>query len=85
VREVVVTSLMDAEPRGVVALPGPTLWPLALAVSVAIGFVGFLAHPAWLAVGFFLSFVSIAGWLWPDHERWREMTERETHPAEPDE
>jgi cytochrome c oxidase subunit 1 len=85
VREVVITSVLEAAPRGVVALPGPTLWPFALAASVSIGFVGFIVHPGWLAVGFVLSFVSIAGWLWPDHERWREMTEREHHPHEDDE
>jgi cytochrome c oxidase subunit I+III len=76
-REVLVTSVLDAEPTGVAILPGPTLWPVALAIAVGIAFIGFIFHPIWLAVGFALSFLAIAGWLWPtSKQHWQDMKHR---------
>ena len=70
-REVLLTTLIDAEPQGVLILPVPTFWPLLLALAVAVSFVGFLFSPWWFVVGFFLSFLMIVGWLWP-HRPWQE-------------
>jgi cytochrome c oxidase subunit I+III len=75
-REVLRTTVLDAEPQGTVVLPAPSAWPFVLALAVAIGFIGFMFHPAWLAVGFAGSFLAILGWLWPDPTHWRHVQER---------
>jgi cytochrome c oxidase subunit I+III len=76
-REVLITSVLDGEPTGVTVLPGPSIWPALLALAVAIGFIGFIFHPIWLAIGFALTFIAIAGWLWPSTGHWQSMAERE--------
>jgi cytochrome c oxidase subunit I+III len=75
-REVLRTTVLDAEPQGTVVLPSPSVWPFVLALAVGTGFIGFMFHPAWLAVGFAGSFVAIVGWLWPDPDHWRHVQER---------
>jgi cytochrome c oxidase subunit I+III len=77
-REVIVTSVLDAEPAGVAVLPGPTIWPFLLALAVAVAFIGFIFSPIWLFVGFFLAFLCIAGWLWPYEQHWQHMEHRHT-------
>ena len=75
-REVLRTTVVDARPQGTVVLPAPSIWPFLLALAVATGFIGFMFHPAWLAVGFVASFAAIVGWLWPDPGHWRHAQER---------
>ncbi|MFT0624088.1 cytochrome c oxidase subunit I [Ectopseudomonas guguanensis] len=70
-REVVATSVVDAEPQTVVVLPEPSIWPALLAVAVATGFIGFMLSPWFFVFGFFFSFLMIVGWLWP-RRPWRE-------------
>lgn len=43
-------------------LPRPSLWPLGLAVSVAITLFGIIAGPIVCAIGVILVIVSIVGW-----------------------
>lgn len=64
-REILVTRILDAEPEAVQTLPGPSIWPLLLALSVAVGFVGFLYEPAFFIVGFILSVLTLVAWNWP--------------------
>ena len=75
-REVLLTTLLDARPEGIQVLPGPSLWPLALACASAVAFLGVLFSPWWVIVGAILSFAALAGWHWPrDEERtppWKE-------------
>ena len=69
-RETLGTSMLDAHVERRVVLPGPTLWPLALAVSTAVGIIG-VVFTTWLfVVGLALTFLSIVGWLWPSREQW---------------
>ncbi|MBL4833161.1 MAG: cytochrome c oxidase subunit I [Pseudomonas sp.] len=70
-REILLTTILDAEPQGVLILPSPTLWPFFLAITVAIGFIGIIFSPWWFVFGFFLSFFMIVGWLWP-RRPWQE-------------
>ena len=70
-REVLATSVIDAQPQTVVVLPNPSIWPFLLALAVASGFVGFMFDPWFFVFGFFGSFFMIVGWLWP-HRPWRE-------------
>ncbi len=64
-REVLLTTLIDAEPQSVLILPEPTIWPLLLAIAVSVAFVGIMFSPWWFVAGFCLSFIMIVGWLWP--------------------
>ena len=70
-REILLTTVLDAEPQGVLILPSPTIWPFLLAIAVALGFIGIIFSPWWFVVGFFLSFFMIVGWLWP-RRPWQE-------------
>ena len=70
-REVLATSVVDAQPQTVVVLPNPSIWPFLLALAVASGFIGFMFDPWFFVFGFFGSFFMIVGWLWP-HRPWRE-------------
>jgi cytochrome c oxidase subunit I+III len=64
-RELLVTSLLDAHPQSRLVMPGPSVWPLLLAVAVGIGFGGFMFHTIFPVVGFILSFLALVGWFWP--------------------
>ena len=43
-------------------MPRPSLWPFALAVSVAIMLGGFVINPIVLGIGVILVIASIIGW-----------------------
>jgi cytochrome c oxidase subunit I+III len=80
-REVLVTTLMDAEPQGVSVLPGPSLYPVALAFTVCVAFGGFMIHPVFFLIGFFLAFIVVVAWHWPGEEErlppWKESKPHE--------
>ena len=69
-REVIVTSVLDAEPQAVAVLPAPSPWPFYTAVAIAVGFVGFIFEPWFFVLGFLLTFATLVGWLWP-RRPWR--------------
>jgi cytochrome c oxidase subunit 1 len=50
----------------------PTLWPLIVAVGLALTFVALLVAPVWTVVGAVVCLAAIIGWTWP--------TEREAPP-----
>jgi cytochrome c oxidase subunit I+III len=86
-REALVTSVLDAEPRGVSVLASPSIWPLIASLSVAVAFVGVIFNVIWAPIGAFLVFLSLAGWHWPrEHERtppWKERENPELRRAPP--
>lgn len=63
-RQVLLTTTITAEPDHLVVLPGPSMWPLWLALSLTIGLLGAIASPWFLVVGGVLSLVALAGWFW---------------------
>jgi cytochrome c oxidase subunit I+III len=65
VREVLVTRVLDAEPDHRLILPGPTIWPMLSSIAVSVAFIGVIFDVRFFVVGFFLSFVTFVGWLWP--------------------
>ena len=69
-RELLVTSLLDAQPQSRSVMPGPNVWPLLLAIACAIGFIGFIFHEIFPVIGFGLSFFAIVGWFWPRRKDW---------------
>jgi heme/copper-type cytochrome/quinol oxidase subunit 1 len=64
-REVLVTSLMDAEPRFRHVLPGPSIWPLATALLSTVGLVGSMFKFQWYYIGFVLAAIGLIGWFKP--------------------
>jgi cytochrome c oxidase subunit I len=64
-REVLVTTLMDAEPRHRYVLPGPSIWPFVTALLVTVGLLGSVFQFGWYYVGMVLATVGLVGWFWP--------------------
>jgi cytochrome c oxidase subunit I+III len=64
-REILVTSALDAVPDNRHEHPGPSAWPLVMAIGIGITFVG-AAFTPWAYVGGFLfTMVAFGGWAWP--------------------
>jgi cytochrome c oxidase subunit 1 len=64
-REVLVTTLMDAEPRFRYVLPGSSIWPFITAIAVSVGFVGSVFNPWYIITGSILTGLALLGWFWP--------------------
>jgi len=64
-REVLVTTLMDAEPHHRYVLPGSSIWPFITGITVSIGFVGSVFNPWYIITGSTLTFFALVGWFWP--------------------
>lgn len=64
-REVVITSLMDAEPQHRSVLPNSTIWPFLTAVGFTIGLVGSIMAFSWYFVASALGTIGLIGWFWP--------------------
>ena len=73
VREVLVTTLLDAEPDSRHRHPVPTVWPLLTAVATSILFISLVFTP-WGAVGGTVAlFLGLLGWVWPRGRDHREQ------------
>lgn len=64
-REVLVTTAIDAEPDNRHEHPSESIWPLGMAVAIAVTFIGAIFTPWAYVVGFGLSAIAFAGWAWP--------------------
>jgi cytochrome c oxidase subunit 1 len=64
-REILVTSILDAELDHRHEHPWPTIWPLAAALAVGVLFIGAIFHPAFVLVGGVLFCGAAFGWGWP--------------------
>jgi cytochrome c oxidase subunit I len=64
-REVLVTTLMDAEPRYRYVLPHSSIWPFLTAIAVTIGFAGSVFNPWYIITGSILTGIALLGWFWP--------------------
>ena len=64
-RETLSTTILDAEPQSRRVLPGPSLWPMALAGSVAVIALGSMIDLWFVPIGAVLTIVSTIGWLRP--------------------
>jgi cytochrome c oxidase subunit 1 len=64
-REVLVTTALDAVPEVRHESPKPSIWPLIMALAVAVMFIGAIFTPWAYAVGFVFGCVAFAGWGWP--------------------
>ncbi len=64
-REVLVTTLAEAEPRYRYVLPHSSIWPFTTAVLVTIGLLGSVFQFGWYYIGMALATVGLVGWSWP--------------------
>ena len=68
-REVLVTTLVEAEPDYRQESPKPSLWPLAAALAVSALFVGSIFTPWALLWGAIPLAVALTLWFWPTRPR----------------
>jgi len=64
-REVLLTTLLDAEPESVHELPTDSIWPFLLALCMGITFISSIFAPWGALVGLGLGFLPALGWAWP--------------------
>lgn len=64
-REVLVTTLMDAEPHHRLILPRPSIWPFLTGVFVSFGFAGSVFNAWYITWGSILTGLALIGWFWP--------------------
>jgi cytochrome c oxidase subunit 1 len=64
-REILVTDALDAEPDHRDILPGPTLWPFLLALSVGLTFTVCIFTPWGLPIGAVPCAIALTAWFWP--------------------
>jgi cytochrome c oxidase subunit 1 len=76
VPEVLVTHVLDAEPEHREILPGPSIWPFALAITVTIGFVWSIFSPWGVTFGALICIPPLIGWFWPRRRKRRLELER---------
>jgi cytochrome c oxidase subunit 1 len=64
-REVLLSSVADAEPHTRESSPEPSIWPLLTAIATAIFFVGSIYTPWAVVWGTPPMAVALIGWFWP--------------------
>jgi cytochrome c oxidase subunit I+III len=73
VRDILVTTMLDAEPDSLHRHPRPTIWPLLTAVATTILFVTLIFTPWGAVIGTPLLLLALLGWGWPRGEEHREQ------------
>lgn len=71
IREVLVTSLLDAEPVHRTRMPDDSIWPFLTALATSGLFVGSVFTPWAVVIGAVPVGIGLFGWLWPrqkDHD-----------------
>jgi cytochrome c oxidase subunit 1 len=64
-RELLITTALDALPDSRHDLPDESIWPLIMALAVAVTFIGAVFTPWAYVVGFVLGCIAFGGWGWP--------------------
>ncbi|HEX8231892.1 MAG TPA: cytochrome c oxidase subunit I [Caulobacteraceae bacterium] len=64
-REIVLTTLVDAEPDLRHPSPGPTIWPLVTSIGITILFIGSVFHEWMVVWGSIPVIIGLVGWFWP--------------------
>jgi cytochrome c oxidase subunit I+III len=70
-REILVTTLLDAEPDSRMRLPEPTIWAFLAALATGATFITLIFTPWGFPIGVVLLTVTFTGWGWPrrkEHE-----------------
>ena len=64
-REVLQTTMLDAEPDSRHEHPDPTIVPLLTALAVGVGLISGIFDPMGFAIGGALTLIALAAWGWP--------------------
>jgi cytochrome c oxidase subunit I+III len=64
-RDVLVTTLLDAEPDHRSVFPEPSIWPLLSALTISGLFIGSIFTPWAVVIGALPAFAALTGWFWP--------------------
>jgi cytochrome c oxidase subunit 1 len=70
-REVLVTTLLDAEPDHRHRQPQPTVWPLLAALATGLFFITLVYTPWGFVIGAVALGLALTGWAWPSQEEHR--------------
>jgi cytochrome c oxidase subunit I+III len=73
VRDVLVTTLLDAQPDSLHRHPIPTIWPLLAAIATSILFVTLIFTPWGAVIGTPLLLLTLLGWGWPQGAEHRQQ------------
>ena len=76
-REALVTSVMDAQPELRFEIPGPSIWPLMVALSAAVMFIVGIFTPWAILTGAILAGIALTCWFFGD-PNYENHTARET-------
>jgi cytochrome c oxidase subunit I+III len=63
--ELLVTTVMDAEPTSRQSAPGPTIAPFIMAVVISAMLIGGIFNPWSYPIGLLLLAIPFAMWTWP--------------------
>jgi cytochrome c oxidase subunit I+III len=64
-REVLVTSVLDAEPDHRTEFPEPSIWPFLAAIAVSGAFIGSIFTPWAVVIGAAPVAITLIAWFWP--------------------
>jgi cytochrome c oxidase subunit 1 len=64
-RQLLVTTVLDAQPDHKHIVPGPSIWPLLCALGVGLGVIVAIFTPWGVPVGMVLGLAALAAWFWP--------------------
>ena len=67
-REILTTTMLDAEPDSRMLLPEPTIWPLLAALATGVTFITLIFTPWGLPIGAVLITIAFTGWGWPSRK-----------------
>jgi cytochrome c oxidase subunit I+III len=70
-REILVTTMMDAEPDSRMRLPEPTIWPFLAAIATGITFITMMWTFWAVPLGAVLLSIAFIGWAWPSRREHR--------------
>jgi cytochrome c oxidase subunit 1 len=79
-REILVTTVLDAEPDARMRLPEPTIWSFLAAVATGTTFITLIFTPWGFPIGVVLLTIAFTGWGWPTRKE-HELQRREEKAA----
>jgi heme/copper-type cytochrome/quinol oxidase subunit 1 len=79
-REVLITTVLDAEPNHRLVFPDPSIWPFVSAITVTAMFIGTIFTPWAFAAGAVPIAIAVTAWFWPNREEIEEALALEKRP-----
>jgi cytochrome c oxidase subunit I+III len=65
IREVLITSVNDAQPDHKALFPEPSIWPFVTAIATTGLFIGSIFTPWAVPIGAIPLAAALIGWFWP--------------------